>query len=248
MRTSLTMTLALALLSTAAAADTSDEVKELITKLQSDDSDARRAAAKGLGELGEGAKDAVAALTKALSDKDLFVRRYAAEALGRVGADARPAVGRLSQLVGDDRKEVSLAAVEALGKIGGPSGIQALISALKDPNKDPQVRKRAAQGLGQIGLAARGAVPTLTDVVTGRIKGPEKPKAKAAKKGNDDDIRVDAARALGSVAKKEDKAAIAALRSVAEGKQRNRDLQKAAADSLRKLTGEAPKKAKKKKD
>lgn len=245
MRATLTAVLSLAI--TAAACGADDAVNELVSKLQSSDSDDRRAAAKSLGEMGKDAKGAVAALTRALSDKDLFVSRYAAEALGNIGPDAKAAIGRLSTLMGDERKEVSLAAVEAIGKMGA-AGVAALTGALKDPNKDPQVRKRAAQGLGEIGLAARGAVPTLTDVVMGRIKGAAKPKGKAAKKGNPDDIRVDAAKALGSVAKKEDKAALAALRSVSEGKQRNRELQKAASDALVKLTGEPAKKAKKKKE
>jgi len=240
-----TALLALALGAVALAADGAD-IKALITKLQSSDSDVRRQAAKSLGELGADAKDAVPALTKALADKDLFVRRYAAEALGEIGPDAKSAVGKLTLAMADSRREVALAAVEAIGKIG-PGGVQALISALKDPNKDPQVRKRAAQGLGNIGLPARGAVPTLTDVVTGKIKGTAKAKGKAAKKANDDDIRVDAARALGTTAKPEDTEAINALKSVSEGKQRNRALAKAASDSLKKITGMGAKAKKKQK-
>jgi HEAT repeat protein len=144
----------------------------------------------------------------------------------------------------DEHKEVQLAAVEALGKIG-PESIQALISAVKDPNKEPAVRKKGAQGLGKIGLRARGAVGVLSDVVSGKIKSPSTAKKKG-KNLNDDDIRIDAAIALGSVAKPQDKAAIEALKAVSEGKQRNKALKKAASDSLRKITSEAPVKKKKK--
>src|SRR5262249_55644591 len=96
--------------------------------------------------------------------------------------------------------------------------------------------------LGKIGLQARGAVPALSDIVSGKVKMGKPSKGK----GNDDDIRADAARALGEVAKAEDKAAIEALKAVSEGKQRNRELKAAASEALRKLTGSAPAKKKKK--
>ena len=41
-------------------------------------------------------------------------------------------------------------------------------------------------------------------------------------------------------------AAVAALKAVSEGKQRNRELQRAASEALRKITGTAPEKKKKK--
>ena len=203
------------------------EVRELITQLASQDSDARRAAAKQLGELGPEAKAAVPELARAMRDRDLFVRRFSAEALGNIGPEAKGGVS----------------AVEALGKIG-PDSIPALIAALKDPNKDPAIRKKAAQGLGKIGLRARGAVPVMSDILTGKIRSP---KASKKNKKGDDDIRTDVAIALGSVAKPEDKNAIDALKTVSEGKQRNRQLKKAAAISLRKITGQAPAKKKMKK-
>jgi HEAT repeat protein len=226
---------------TVVAAAEGAEVRELVAKLKDKDSDARRAAAKELGELGPEARDAVPELVKALRDRDLFVRRFAAEALGKIGPDAKSGVSALAAVMNDERKEVQMAAVEALGRIG-PASISALTSALKDPNKDPAIRRLAVQGLGKIGLQARGAVPALTDVLTGKIKSPRSKKGK----GSDDDIRVEVARTLGLVAKAEDKAAIDALRAVSEGKQRNRELKAAASASLRKLTGKAPVKKKKK--
>jgi HEAT repeat protein len=218
------------------------EVRDLIAKLNSKDSDQRREAARELGELGSGAKAAVPALTKALRDRDRFVRRYAAEALGNIGADAKDSIPKLV-LAMNDEKEVSLAAVAALGKMGKPA-IDALTRAVKDTTKEPAVRAKAAQGLGKLGAEARGSVKTLTDVLTG--KGPKVKGKKKGKMANDDDIRVDVAVALGDIASAEDTEAVAALRSIAEGKQRNRQLKKAAGDSLRKITGMGPKKKKKK--
>jgi HEAT repeat protein len=221
------------------------EVRELIAKLKDKDSDVRRAAAKELSELGADARGAVPELTKAMRDKDLFVRRFAAEALGNVGADARSAVSTLALAMNDERKEVQLAAVAALGKIG-PDSITALVAAVNDTSKDPSIRKKAAEALGTMGLRARGAVRTLANAVTGKTVS-TKPAKKKGKNLEDDDVRTAAAVALGSVAKPEDKTAIDALKSVSEGKQRNKALKKAASDSLRKLTGEAPAKKKKKK-
>lgn len=244
MRTLLTGLLTLLLLALASVEGA--EVRELIGKLRDQDSDVRRAAAKQLGELGAEARPAVPDLTRAMRDRDAFVRRFSAEALGNIGREARAAVPALTAAMLDERKEVQIAAVEALIRIGPPS-IPALIAAVKDPNKDATVRKKAAQGLGKIGLQARGAVPVLTDVLTGRISNPSTARRKG-KNLADDDLRIDAALALGSVARGEDTAAIEALRSFAEGKQRNRALKKAAATSLRKLTGKAPARKKKAND
>lgn len=217
------------------------EVNDLVVKLRDKDSDVRRAAAKDLAELGPDARAATPDLAKALRDRDLFVRRFAAEALGKIGPEAKASIPALGMAMSDERKEVQIAAATALGQMGA-DGIPALIAAVKDPNKDPAVRRIATQGLGKIGPQARGAVPAFTDILTGRIKAP-----KAVKKGktNDDDFRIDVAVALGSVAKSEDRAAIDALKSVSEGKQRNKALQRAANDSLRKLTGSAPARKKK---
>ena len=204
------------------------EVRELIAKLKDKDSDIRRAAAKELSEVGPEAKAAVPDLIRALRDKDLFVRRYSAEALGNVGPEAKTAIPALSAALNDEKKEVAEAAIDALGKFGHDS-LAALTSAHKDANKDPSVRRKAAVALGKIGPRARSVVPAMTAIVSG--------KAKAAKKGkaNDDDIRVEVASALGSIAKSDDAAAIKALESVSEGKQKNKALKKAAGDALRKI-------------
>jgi HEAT repeat protein len=235
------------------------EVRELITKLSDKDAEVRRAAAKDLAELGNEARVAVPDLIKRIQDRDTFVRRFSIEALGNIGADSKSALAKLTLAMNDERKEVGLSAVDAIGKIGVALGaldseaktasaaIQSLTSAVRDTSKDSGVRKKAAEWLGRIGSQARGAVPVLSDVLTGRIANGSL-KGKAAKgKSNDDDIRLEVATALGSIAKSEDKAAIVALKSVAEGKQRNKQLQKAASDSLEKITGMPVEKKKKKK-
>ena len=214
------------------------EVRELIAKLKDKDSDIRRAAAKELSEVGPEAKAAVPDLIRALRDKDLFVRRYCAEALGNVGPEAKTAIPALSAALNDEKKEVAEAAIDALGKFGSES-LAALTSALKDVNKDPAIRRKAAIALGKIGLRARSAVPAMTAIVNG--------KAKAAKKGkgNDDDIRLEVVTALGSVAKSDDTAAIDALKTLSEAKRKS-PLKTAAGEAIRKINGMEPAKKKKK--
>jgi HEAT repeat protein len=207
------------------------EVRDLVAKLSNKDSEVRRQAARELGEMGAEAKDAVGALRKAMRDPDLFVRRFSAEALGNIGVEAKAAVPELALALNDEKKEVALAAVESLGKLG-PASIAALTSAIKDTNKDPLIRKKAALGLGKIGLQARSAVPALTDVLTGKIGGKTRRKNKDKE---DNDIRVEVATALGAVAKPDDSAAIEALKAVSEGKQKNKALKKAAGDSLKQI-------------
>lgn len=214
------------------------EVRELIAKLKDKDSDIRRAAAKELAEVGPEAKPAVPDLIRALGDKDLFVRRYSAEALGNVGPEAKAAIPALSAALNDPKKEVAEAAIDALGKFG-PESLAALTSALKDANKDPAVRRKAAIALGKIGLRARSAVPAMTDILNGKVKAAKKGK------GNDDDIRLEVASALGSVAKSDDTAAIKALETLSEAKRRS-PLKTAAGDALRKINGMEPAKKKKK--
>ena len=214
------------------------EVRELIAKLKDKDSDIRRAAAKELAEVGPEAKSAVPDLIRALRDKDLFVRRYSAEALGNVGPEAKAAIPALSAALNDPKKEVAEAAIDALGKFG-PESLAALTSALKDANKDPAVRRKAAIALGKIGLRARSAVPAMTDILNGKVKAAKKGK------GNDDDIRLEVASALGSVAKSDDTAAIKALETLSEAKRKG-PLKTAAGEALRKINGMEPAKKKKK--
>jgi HEAT repeat protein len=210
------------------------EVRDLMKKLASKDVEQRREAAKDLGELGSEARDAVPALKKALRDSDLFVRRFSVEALGKIGPDAKAAIPEVALAMNDEKKEVALAAAEGLGKMG-PDAVKALTVAVKDANKDPLVRKKAALSLGNMGLQARGAVPALADVLTGKISNGKTNPKKKGKDLTDNDVRVEVATALGDVARAEDKAAIDALKSVSEGKQKNKALKKAAADSLKKI-------------
>ena len=65
------------------------EIKRLIGELQDQDEDSsvRSNAAIALGNIGEGAKDAVPALIQALQDQNSEIRYHAAMALGEIGSE-----------------------------------------------------------------------------------------------------------------------------------------------------------------
>jgi HEAT repeat protein len=242
MRYLLASALSLTIVGVVLAADA--DLGDLITKLASKETSARRQAANELADMGPEAGPASAALRKAVKDPDAYVRRFSAQALGKIGGEAKDVktnVTTLTLALSDEKQEVQLAAIDGLVNIG-PHALDSLMAALKDPTRVPAVRKKAAQGLGKIGPAARGAVGVLSMLVTNKA-----PKNKAKGKDlSDEDVRIDAAAALGKVAKKDDKVAIDALKQIAESKQRNKALLKAAQDSLRELTGSVPPKKKKK--
>jgi HEAT repeat protein len=156
-----------------------EDVPALIKRLKSDDSEARRAAAKTFSEIGEEGKPAIPNLIDALKkDKDLYVRRYAAEALGKLGTDAKSAVPALAAALRDQKKEVGEAAAEALGSMGkeavkpladflkseAPPAVKGKDVKKKGPAPDSEaneVRRKAAEAIGKIGPDAKDAVDAL---------------------------------------------------------------------------------------
>jgi HEAT repeat protein len=207
------------------------EVKDLAKQLREGDVEARRAAAKALGEQGPAAKESVQALTIALKDSDRYVRRFAAQALGEIGPEAKFAAPVLSAIVrdGKDKKEVLEAAAAALGKIGaGPSSLYALAATLRDTSRDPEVRRQAAEALGKMGASAKPAIPALVDVL--------KP-GKGQPPPGSGDLRAEAATALAEIASPEDKPAIDTLTALSTDRmiRRDRTLMKAVNDALKKI-------------
>jgi HEAT repeat protein len=220
---------AVVLLSGAMAAG--EDVSGLIKQLKDTDTEARRTAAKALGEQGAGAKDAVPALTAALKDNDRYVRRFAAQALGEIGPDAKPAATALGNLIraGTDKKEVLDAAIEALGKIGGGAGsVTTLANTLRDTNRDMEVRRQAAEALGKMGSSAKPAIPALVEVL--------KP-GKGMPPAGSGQLRAEAATALAEIATPDDKSAVDTLTALSTDRmlRRDRTLMKAVNDALKKI-------------
>lgn len=142
-------------------------------------------------------KENVHALIGALKDEDAGVRRSAAQALGECGPGGREATGPLIAALDDEDFWVGEAAADALRKITGtpepqrerrnrsrePSGVPPAVQNLLQAMQDPKSRWMAVVALGEMGSAARDAIPALVDAL------------------EDDDVAVrwDAAKALGKM-------------------------------------------------
>ena len=235
-----------------ACADTS----ELVKKLSSKDSEVRRGAAQGLGELGKEAKDAVKPLVKALKDKDKFVRRFAAQALGNIGPDAATdAIPGLAKLLDDDQQTVREAGIKALAKMG-PTAVPALTKALSATNDVHEVAINALGAAGAEGVPAlagviknpkiaatlrnravellpkdEGARPALSALVMAVVK--------PAAGGQDGRaFHIAAIAAVGRIATPSDAAAVAALEKIANDEsQGNRQIRKPAQNALKAVQG-----------
>jgi HEAT repeat protein len=207
------------------------DVKNLIQDLQSKDPDIRRTAARELGRQGADDKAAVGALTKALKDEDSFVRRFAALSLGQLGPQATDAVPALTAALKDRDLRVIKAATTALGKMGA-SGVQPLLGVVKDERRDPAVRTQAIQALGQIGADAKDAVPTLRDLLVGKMitKGKKK-----QRKMEEVSLRVEAIQALGQMGPAAKEAQKTLEEIVAAKKGVDRNVKQAARLALRKI-------------
>jgi HEAT repeat protein len=208
------------------------DVDELVKQLKDNDVDVRRKAAKDLADAGAEAKPAMPALTSALvKDTDLFVRRFAAQALGSMGKDAKSAIPTLEKVIKNpkEKMEVQEAAVTAVGKIGA-GGVPLLGAIVSNPDYDISVRRMAADGLGGMGADAKDAVPALIDAVKGVA-----PKGK--KMDKDNDIRLEAAAALGEIATPKDKDALEALKTMNadKGAKKNKPLFDAVNAAVKKI-------------
>ena len=150
-------------------------------------------------------EESAAHLLPLLNDKDVLVRREAAYGLGITrSATAIPML--LDLLRYDKVDEVRGAAAVALGKIGNDNAVVSLVDVLTGqteqdkkrkakPEQNPFVLRSAARALGQIG--SRASVPALITTLQNEQ--------------SDDDLRREAATALGAIA---DPSALPALRNV----------------------------------
>lgn len=212
------------------SADAAD-VKELVKKLREKDPEIRREAVRELSEIGPEAREALSELVKSLRDKDLFVRRFSAQALGNIGPDAsRDALANFKSIIlsNNEDRVVQEAVVVALGKMG-KNGVDLLVLTLKDKGKDGDVRRKAADSLGQIGPGAHASVSVLLDALKNNGGG-------GKGKANPGDIRIEVVTALGSIASASDTQVIKALESMSGDKGLKK--QKALKDALKKAIQE----------
>lgn len=106
---------------------------------------------------------AVPALTRLLAAGRSRLRLEAARALAGLGLDPRPATTELLRTLSADDRPLRQAAAEALAAIG-PELLAPLRRLLR--HEDVRQREGAARTLGLMGPAARGAVGTLTELLT----------------------------------------------------------------------------------
>lgn len=147
--------------------DAASAVPALIEAVKRSDrsGNAQVMAAWALAQVGPTAKEAVPALIELLSTHEQpTARREAALTLAAIGPDAVAALPALNTALADENGFVRVAAATALCKVGqDTSGISLIVDGLKD---QAIVGTRvAADALAEIGPAARGTVPALTDAL-----------------------------------------------------------------------------------
>lgn len=230
-------------------------LQPLLDALTGENDEASLNATLGLGKMGPKAKDAVVPLMARLNDSNV-TRRYAtARVLGKIGPEARAAEKPLRALLKDKDAGVRVSATLALARINReyvPTAVADLTAVVKD--KQSKVREFSASALGEIGPAAKAAVPALIDLLHDfhdkpvdrdwviRALGRIGPAAKAAVpdlivllKGDHPYTALVAAEALGQIGP-EAKAAVPALQAIIK---QDPDCSKEFIEALRKIDPKA---------
>ncbi|WP_030897591.1 HEAT repeat domain-containing protein [Streptomyces sp. NRRL F-5126] len=139
-------------------------VPAVTAALTSDNEAVRVGAAEVLGRAGaprqDPARSALPGLLHMLASEDAFEAATAANALGTLGDPA--AVPALVKALADSNYLCGCAAL-ALGRIAVPAAIEPLVGLLRDPDKFWVPRGAAAVALGDMGTAAREALPALSE-------------------------------------------------------------------------------------
>ncbi|MCL4202816.1 MAG: HEAT repeat domain-containing protein [Pirellulaceae bacterium] len=141
-------------------------VDKLIVMLNQGNPRQKIEAAERLSRIPAAASRSVPALIRRVNDTDLYVRRWAVYALGQLAPASRDATSTLMTLL--DHKDFALRTYAAFSicQIGNNSSVHSLpvlIEALW--TSDPEVQALAAHFIGEIGPAAKDAVPYLAVVV-----------------------------------------------------------------------------------
>lgn len=136
----------------AQTAGPSEQVARLIRDLQNPDEFVRMKAAKELGKIGSGARDALPALQKLLQDPDEDVRLVATNSIRLIQASGAPSanVQKLIQQLEAADELVRMKAAKELAKLGSAAkdAVPALQKLLRDPDED--VRRVAANAIERI--------------------------------------------------------------------------------------------------
>jgi HEAT repeat protein len=158
--------------------DAASAVGVLVPLMGERDPDTRFAVAKTLGEIGPKAQSAAPTLGKLLSDNELQVREAAALALRDIGPGSVAALPQLTAALKDPAPTVGMAAALAIGQMrdAAKPAVPQLIAEIQATdqkqlsNAGVQVLRNIARALGEIGPAAKDAVPALKTVQHLRVK------------------------------------------------------------------------------
>jgi HEAT repeat protein len=156
--------------------DAAPAVAHLLPLLDSDDAALRHLAREALEKIGVFDEAARARLRPWLTSGDLHEREEAARALAACGEHAEQIIPTLIELAidphfnpraqlqpGDWHSPGVYATLLASMASTGPAAVPMLIDALQSP--DPNVRRAAAEALVKIGPTAKGAVPSLIELL-----------------------------------------------------------------------------------
>lgn len=135
-------------------------IPALTVRLQDSDPTVRAAAADALGEFGPAAKEAAKSLALALQDHEHDCCRAAAGALERLGTGAEAATPALIDLLEKGNTDASAHAACALANVGDQA-VPLLVTAMKNE----KARYWAMLALGEMGPAAKPAVPELVSML-----------------------------------------------------------------------------------
>jgi HEAT repeat protein len=135
----------------------------LVAQLEGTDTALQTAAANQLAKLGHAAQPAAVALVRTVGIPHEEVLEACTAALEDLGPPAADQIQPLAALAHDCSSDVAYWAVTLLGRAGsgGATAVAELIRVLES-DADLPVRERAAWALGEIGPAAKTAVPTLS--------------------------------------------------------------------------------------
>lgn len=141
-----------------------DALDQIVTALQSPNSDIREQAAGVLGAIGYQHRGVILPLVEAMRDPEAGVSRQAGWALKELQPDPRTLTPGLTRALRDNRPEIRFNAVSFLGQLGA-AAIPPLIEALGDSDK--KVREQAVRSLQELRvvdeLVMQAITPRLKD-------------------------------------------------------------------------------------
>lgn len=154
-------------------ADAAPATPTLLELLKDDDEIVRALATSTLAQVGLDQNVLISVLTAAIQNESGLVKDIAADALVNIGGDAVPALGNLleNEAVSSFAKQSAatlIGDINQADEIGG-AAVQTAISILANTlnNGDSDVRRAAAESLGDFGPLADVAIPALSQALLG---------------------------------------------------------------------------------